>query len=181
MRTAGIFLLLAALPAGAQFAARPASAIASIDQPRFSTEVIRNLEKEFDKKLASAAPSPFYPIGATRGVYIPGYGLIFTAELDLMQTRAAGGLLNSQIADAEVVSTHAKKLAQLPLLQQFMRDLVTSTAQKVDMIPESERIVFAVRLWYQGWEDRTRLPERILMTADRKSAKAGLIQEVPTK
>jgi hypothetical protein len=143
--------------------------------------MIRSLEREFDKKLASAGPTPFYAIGATRGVYIPGYGMVFTAELDLMQTRAAGGLLHSEISPAEVVGTHEKKLAQLPLLQQLMRDLVTSTAQKVDMIPASEHIVFAVRLWYQGWEDRTRLPEQILMTADRKSAQAGLIQEVPTK
>ena len=114
-------------------------------------------------------------------MYIPGYGLVFTAELDLMVTPAAGGLLNRKFTPAETAGIHEKKLAQLPLLQQLMRDIVTSTAQKVDIIPDSEHVVFAVRLWYQAFEDQTRLPHQILMTADRKSAMAGQIMEVSSK
>ena len=49
------------------------------------------------------------------------------------------------------------------------------------MMPESERIVLAVRFWYQTWEDQTRLPSQILMTADRKSAMAGNIKEESSK
>jgi len=173
MRSAGIWLLLAALPACAQIVKRPAAAVASIDRPRFSLDVIYNLEDAFDAKLESSGPERMHVMGATRGLYLPGYGLVFTAELDLTFTPMPGGVVPRQITPEERITYHAKKLQQLPLLQHLMREMVTGSAQKLDPMPEGERIVLAIRLWYQGWEDQTQLPSQILMTADRKSAMAG--------
>jgi hypothetical protein len=181
MKTAGILLLLAAMPAGSQIVNRPASVVASIDQPRFSLDIIHSLEKDFDRKLDAAGPVPLHVMGFSRGLYLPGYGLVFTAEVDLMNTPVSGGILNRKIEAPERASIHERKLAQLPLLQHLMQEMVTASAQRLDMMPENEHIVLAVRLWYQGWEDQTRLPSQIVMSADRKSAMAGLIKEESTK
>jgi hypothetical protein len=181
MRTAGIVLLLAALPAAAQVAARPVASVASIDQPPLSLDVVRNLERVFDAKLDSAQPQPINLMGATRGLYLPGYGLVFTAELDLTLTPTAGGLLHREITPADVAAIHQRKLAQLPVLQRLMRDMIAASARQAGTMPDNERIVVAVRLWCQAFEDRTGLPSQILMTADRKSAMSGQILEVATK
>ena len=186
MRTAGFWLLLAALPACAQVAAgpvaaKPAPTFASIGQPRFSLDVIHQLEDSFDARLDSAGTERMHVMGGTRGLYLPGYGLVFTAELDLTFTPMPGGLVRREITPADRTTYHTKKLQQLAVLQRLMREMVTASVQKVDPMPENERIVLAVRLMYQSWEDQTDLPRQILMTADRKSALAGQIAEVSTK
>ena len=52
MRRAGTLFLLAALPVCAQFGKPKVTAVASIDQPRFSSDIIRSLERDFDRKPA---------------------------------------------------------------------------------------------------------------------------------
>ena len=146
-------------------------------------EISRAAETAFDAyaKLDSAQPQPINLMGATRGLYLPGYGLVFTAELDLTLTPTAGGLLHREITPADVAAIHQRKLAQLPVLQRLMRDMIAASARQAGTMPDNERIVVAVRLWCQAFEDRTGLPSQILMTADRKSAMSGQILEVATK
>jgi hypothetical protein len=191
MRTAGLWLLLAALPACAQIVKRPAAAqiaerpavaaVASINQAHFSLNVITYLEAYFDGKLQAAGPERMRMMGETRGVYLPGYGLVFTAEVDLAVTPIAGGIVRHEITPAEIVTFHQKKLEQLVVVSRLMREMLTVSAQKADLLPDNERIVVAVRLMYQSWEDQTHLPRQILMTADRKSAIAGQIREELTQ
>jgi hypothetical protein len=107
--------------------------------------------------------------------------MVFTAEADLTLTPTAGGLFRREITAADRVSIHEKKLAQVPVLEQLMRDTLAAIAQKADAMPDNERIVVAVRLWYQGFEDQAGLPSQIRMTADRRSAIAGQIAEVISK
>ena len=139
MRTAGIVLLLAAWPAAAQFAARPgapaAAAAVSTEQSRLSLDAIRNLERIFDAKIESVRSEPMNVMGATRGLYLPGYGLVLTAELDLTLTPTAGGLFRRVITPAETVAIHQKKLAQLPMLEQLMRDAVAASARQAEQDP----------------------------------------------
>jgi hypothetical protein len=66
-------------------------------------------------------------------------------------------------------------------VQQMMREMVTTAAQKADMMPDTERVIVAFRFWYQPWEDQTRLPTQILMSADRKSGAAGQMKEEVSK
>jgi hypothetical protein len=195
MKTAVIALLLAALPAAAQMAASPVAPSAQMpakppaftavapapDQYRFSLDTIRGLERTLDAKLGSIRPEPINLMGATRGLYLPGYGLVFTAELDLVQTPTAGGLFRREIKPTDVTSVHTRKLAQLPVLEQLLRDMVTAAAQKANPMPDNEHVVVAVRLWYQAFEDQTGLPSQIRMSADRKSAISGQIAEVTSK
>jgi hypothetical protein len=120
-------------------------------------------------------------MGETRGVYLPGYGLVFTAEVDLAVTPIAGGIVRHEITPAEIVTFPQKKLEQLVIVSRLMRDMLATAGQKADLLPDNERIVVAVRLMYQSWEDQTHLPRQILMTADRKSAIAGQIREELTQ
>ena len=195
MKTAALALLLASLPAAAQMAARPVSPSAQMpakpplnsavvpapDPSHFSLDSIRMIERTLDAKLGSIRTEPINLMGATRGLYLPGYGLVFTAELDLVQTPTAGGLFRREITPADVTSVHKRKVAQLPVLEQLMRDMVTAAAKNANPMPDNERVVVAVRLWYQAFEDTSGLPTQISMSADRKSAISGQIAEVTSK
>jgi len=150
----------AALPAAAQVAARPVAAVASIDQPPLSLDVVRNLERVFDAKLDSAQPQPINLMGATRGLYLPGYGLVFTAELDLTLTPTAGGRVAPRNHSRRRGRHSPEETGQLPVLQRLMRDMIAASARQAGTMPDNERIVVAVRLWCQAFEDRTGLPTR---------------------
>ena len=173
-----LLILAVALPAFAQFANQrpPAAAAISLDQPHLSFDLILRLEKDFDDKMGNlGGKQPLDVVGPTRGVYLPGYGMVLTAEVDLIPT--PGSLFNRTPAAEDRAQIHARKLQQLPVLEQLMRNMMMSSAQKLDIMPENERVVLAVRLWYRQWEDVSGLPQQVVMSADRKSAIAGQIKE----
>ncbi|HUA62709.1 MAG TPA: hypothetical protein VML19_28390 [Verrucomicrobiae bacterium] len=183
MKRLPIILLLSGFPVLAQFAspARPAASI-SIDPPRLSFDIVKTLERQFDSKLASpGGKEPFEVIGPTRGLYVQGTGMIFTAELDLIIIAGANPLFRHEFTDSEKAQFHARKLEQLRVLEAAMRDMMSSSAQRLDIMPDNERIVLAVRLLYRPWENTAGLPVQILMSADRKSAIAGQIKEETTR
>jgi len=176
-------LLIAVLPAGAQFSAPRAAAAIAVDQRLMSTDLIRALERHFDGNMAATARSkePLDVVGSPRGLYLPGYGVVLTAEVDLIVVPGAPALFNRPPTPEEKAQIHARKVEQLRVLEKIMRDTVTSLAQSLDIMPETDRVAMAVRLLYRPWEDTNNLPTQILMTADRKSAMAGQIKEETSK
>src|SRR5260370_456257 len=41
------------------------------------------MEKSFDQRIVRLADDPYLLVGDTRGVYLEGYGAVFTAEVNL--------------------------------------------------------------------------------------------------
>jgi hypothetical protein len=157
--------------------ARPAAA-AAVAAPKItiSRQTFRSLEDGFNQKLNNFNPQePIYMLGMTRGVYLQGYGAIFSAELDLIQSPTVNPFHQKILAE-DVVSTHARKLKQLPLLRQAIRNQLIACAKSMDMMPPNEQIVMVLRLDYQTWEDMVGLPAQIMMKADLKSAAIGDFQ-----
>jgi hypothetical protein len=176
-------LLLLASAAFAQLAspARPVASI-NIDQPHLSFDIVQKIERQFDQKLGTPGlKEPFDLIGPTRGLYMQGYGMVLTAEVDLIVVPGAYALIRHTPTGEEKAQIHARKLEQLRILEQAMRDMLTSSAQQLDIMPQTEHVVLAVRLLYKPWEDTSNLPTQILMSADRKSAIAGQIKEESSK
>ncbi len=61
-----------------------ASAIAS-DAPRVPRTTLAAAEKSLDNRFAGLwSDNPFVMLGPTRGVYLEGYGAVFTAEVNLV-------------------------------------------------------------------------------------------------
>ena len=114
-------------------------------------------------------------LALTRGLYVRGFGVIFTSEIDLIQSPTINPF-HQKILPEEVVSTHERKIKQLPLLRKALRDEFVACAKSLDAVPLGEQILLSVRLEYQGWENKAELPGEIILRADRKSAMAGNIQ-----
>ena len=185
MRSAGVFaVVMLALACFGQspFGQAPVSQtrpVALTAQAATSGKVdfagVAKLESAFEQRLKSLDPNdPVDQLGACSGVYLSGYGLVFTTPLSLVAAPVFGpftGGFTPQKADA----VHKRKLAQLPALRKAMSELLVQAAKASATLPPEEKVVVAVRLVYLNYEDKTGLPNQIVMSADRAAALSGAI------
>ncbi len=167
--TAGALTPMNTSPAAAP-AAAPASG--SIGKAGGSREIFKKLESDFDYELKSAnVNNPIYVLGQTRGLYLQGFGAVFTAEVDLSPSHFNPLFSRGKISAEERASDHEKRLRNLVLLRQKMGSMMATIAKSMDVLGPNDQVVLAVRLWYQSTdEDKTGLPDQIVMRADRRAA-----------
>jgi hypothetical protein len=132
------------------------------------------LEKRFDGELATiGGPNdPLDLLGATRGLYLDGYGAVFTAELSLIITPTVNPF-RKEITKEEAARVHQRKVERLPVLKRAMAGMMRNSAMTLIQIPDNQQIVLAVRLLYLPWEDTTDLPAQVMMSATRRGVLNG--------
>ncbi|SRR5579871_739650 len=136
--------------------------------PRVSREALHAMEASFDKRvLTPNAQDTFELLGNTRGVYLEGYGAVFTAEVNLLLSANVSPFQTTMPKDY-IVKLHQRKLARVALLKKNMQEEMVSMASSLDTVPANERIALGVRLLYHSWEDTSGLPSQILMQAERQ-------------
>jgi hypothetical protein len=133
------------------------------------------LESSFDVRIAKTGQEdPFDLLGNTRGVYLEGYGVVFTTELNLIVTPITP--FRPQVTKEDIERIHQRKVAKLQVLKKAMREMMVSSAAALDGLPANEQVVVAVTLFYYSWEDRDGLPSQILMQAPKSALAGGLAQ-----
>jgi hypothetical protein len=138
--------------------------------------VFQKLEGDFDLGLKTADPAnPLQVFGLTQGVYLPGFGAVFTTKVELATSNILPMFHPGQITTAEKATLHERKIKHLDVLRKQMRTMMAASAKDLDLGP-NDQVVLAVRLLYQGWEDRSGLPDQIVMKADRHGAQTGDIK-----
>ena len=138
------------------------------EKPRVTRASVEAVERSFDGRIEKAALSdPFELLGNTRGLYLAGYGAVFTAEVNLIITPSLNPF-RREITNQEKASIRTRKLQQLGTLKKQMREMLVSTASLLDGIPATEQIVLGVSLFYNHWEDRRDLPAQVVMQAARR-------------
>ncbi|HEY1339921.1 MAG TPA: hypothetical protein VGF59_20555 [Bryobacteraceae bacterium] len=149
---------------------------AGSQKSRPARSTIAGLEKAFDEGLATAdAKDPFDILGTTRGIYLDGYGTVFTTEVSLIVTPGISAF-KPKFSDAEKAAIKQRKQAHLAVLKALMTEMLRVSANTLNTAPAGDKIVLSVRLQYYPWEDTTAMPTQIVMTADRQSAMAGKVQ-----
>lgn len=155
MRTSLVLAFLALAPLSAQLSAP-------------SRAEVEAMERNFDQKLQRfSVDAPVEMLGLTRGVYLPGYGAAFTAEINIVQTPGVSPF-RPTLSKEDVAKVRAAKLRRLPEIKSLMRDMLVSSAGSMDRVPMNERLVLGLILFYNNWEDVTGLPHRITMLAPRR-------------
>ena len=179
MKLLGI-ALLATLPLAAQVASKnaeqptPAGLVLNGQPVRIALGTFSQIERDSDGKLEKIGDAnfPIDLLGATRGIYLDGYGAVFTSEISLMRSPTVNPFQRT-ISREQAEQVHQKKAERLNALRAALKDMVQSAARTLFLVPENQQIVFAVRLDYFQWENTSGLPGLVLMRADRKSALAG--------
>lgn len=129
---------------------------------------VKALDESFDVRLRSLWPDdPVNVLGVTQGVYIGGYGAVFTAEVNVAPS-AGITPFHPAVSKDEVVRIHQKKAQRIEKLKDAMREMLISSAARLDGIPDDEQITLAVSLFHWNWEDTAGLPEQIVMHAQKK-------------
>ena len=151
---------------------------AATEKPRFKRAALTAMEASFDQRISRLADDPYLLVGPTRGVYLEGYGAVFTAEVSL-----SNALLPSPFRPAitkeDIARVHAKKLERLPALRQSMRDMLLAAAASLDEVPANEQIVIGVSMLYRPEEDRAGLPGQILMQGEKNQLLEAKLGRLP--
>jgi len=159
-------VLLAA--AGQQSRAVAAKAEVAQVEPGVKRTAMQVVEKGFDARLElTNPPDPFDVLGNARGIYLPGFGVVLTAEVDLIKVPGISPF-HQAITAEERPRLRARKLQALPRLKEAMKAVLISTAQDLRSVPLNENIVVGVTLYYFVGEDSTGLPSQVVMQATRQ-------------
>mgnify|MGYP001064103671 CR=1 FL=1 len=146
-----------------------AAVAAGPEKPRVSREALAAVEKSFDARINRAIlQNPLMLLGTSRGVYLPGYGVVFTAELNLV-TVPVFTPFRPKFTKEEIVMVRSTKLERLAMLKGLMREMLVGAAASLDTVPPEEQIAVGVSLFYaRSWEDTTGLPSQVVMEAQKQ-------------
>jgi hypothetical protein len=156
-----------------------AFAISAADAPRVSRVTMLTVEKSLDNSLMRLwTDNPTGLVGASRGVYLPGYGVVITAEVNLATANIS--MMNPTITDADKLALKKKKIERIPQLKKTLKELVASAAAALDTVPPTDKVTIALILPRYSWEDPAAVPLQVtvegtrqqLMTAQKGGAAA---------
>jgi hypothetical protein len=101
-------------------------------------------------------------------VYLPGYGVVFTAKVNLIATPSVTPFRQT-ISPQMVARVRERKLQRVPLLKTTMKQFLVKAAESLDPVPAEEQVVVAVALHHSSWEDTSGLPQQIVFHAERQA------------
>jgi len=140
---------------------------AAADTPRMGRAVIRSAEKLFEARLRPIWPdTPGALIGGVRGVYLDGYGAVFTAEMNTVSENTS--LIISALTPAAKENIHRTKVQRMPQLKSSLEQSLTDVGLTLDTIPMDEQIVLQVVLDRYEWEAPGGYPAELLFQTTRR-------------
>jgi len=142
---------------------------------RVTRAALASMEKAFDGRLGYTADA-FDLLGSTRGVYLDGYGAVFSTELNLIVSPNLSPF-HPAFSKIEIAHIHDRKVQRLPLLKAKMREMLVASAASLENLPPSEQVVLAVSLFHYSWEDYSGLPSQIVMQAERQKLLSNATRE----
>jgi len=134
--------------------------------PGFKRAALVPLEKSFDDRITHIADDPYILVGFTRGIYLEGYGAVFTAEVNLA-IGPAQSPFRPVITKDDLLRIRSKKFDRLPVLREAMRRTLLDAATALEEVPAKEQIAVGVSLAYRPDEDMSGMPAQILMQGER--------------
>lgn len=137
--------------------------------PRVTRSNLVGLEKLTDAKLVQLdVNNPGDALGKTRGVYLEGYGAVFTVEVDPIPY-AAMNPFRGGYTDAEITKLRSQKQTRIDVLKKRMVETMVAMARSLDGVPVGEQIALAVTIPYWPWEKSGGMPRQILIQAPKSA------------
>lgn len=151
-----------------------AQAASRADEPlKLDRAALTKVSDDVDNRFKTLWPD--YPadlVGVTRTVYIRGYGAVITGEVNLAPSSGVSPFHQS-ITKVDITRAHDKKTQRMPELKSAMEALLVKSAAELRDVPDNEEVALAVSLFYWHWEDRSGLPDQIVMHASKKALVAA--------
>jgi hypothetical protein len=127
--------------------------------------VIRSVEINLDERLSVIFPDVHASVHP-RGVYLDGYGAVFTLE---MNTASDGvGLMSPNLTPQMKLQVKQKKIERMPQLQKALSQALLDAAASLDPVPLDENVVIEVDLLRYTWEDTPGYPAEVMVQSTRR-------------
>jgi hypothetical protein len=137
---------------------------------------LRDLERAADSSFENLIKDdPLSILGMTRAVYLDGYGIVFSTEVELAAS-AAPNPFRPAYSKEDIARLKEKKKLRIGFLKASMRGILMNFAATLQTMPAKENLAIAVTIPYFRWEDTAGMPRQILVSAPRQAlldAKAG--------
>jgi hypothetical protein len=154
MRLAFLLLLLAA--------------VSVAQSPAVSRPAVTAVERNIETRLLKADPAdPFEILAFPQGVYLEGYGVVFTTKINLILTLGLSPF-RPQMSPQDVARVRERKLKKIDLLHATIREILLNAAASLDPVPRGEQVVLSVSLFHSSWENTEGLPNQIVMQGPRE-------------
>ena len=137
------------------------------DSPRVNRSVMVSMERRLDERITRLwEDNPLSVLGLTRGIYLEGFGAVFTAEVNPAVQPLT--LMNPVLTPQDKIKFRQKKLERIPQLKKALVQALADTASSLDPVPANEQVVIAVTLTRQQWEDATGIPAQITVQGEKR-------------
>jgi len=137
------------------------------DSPRVSRSAMTTMEKSLDERITRLwDDNPISVLGSTRGIYLEGFGAVFTAEVNPAVQPLT--LMNPVLTPQDKINFRKKKLERIPQLKKALVQALADTASSLDPVPPTEQVVIAVTLPRYQWEDPSGVPAQITVQGEKR-------------
>lgn len=145
------------------------TALVLMAAPRVTHPSIAALEKSFDRRLERDVleGDAMQLLGMTRGVYIDGFGIVYSAEVNLAPITGISPF-HPELTKDDLARTRERKLKRIPVLKQAMRSMLVDSAASLDAMPGEEQVVIGVSLTRHPRENIAGIPSQIVMQAQKR-------------
>ncbi|MBI3208510.1 MAG: hypothetical protein HYZ37_06370 [Candidatus Solibacter usitatus] len=143
-------------------------AVVALAATRVTRSSLAGLEKSFDRRVERDVleGDPFLLLGMTRGVYVEGFGAVYSAEVSLAAPPGISPFYQER-TKADWQRVRQKQMQRLPLLREAMKQAILESSSWLEAMPASENVVLAVTLAHHPSEDISGLPAQIVMLAQK--------------
>ena len=142
-------------------------AAADADVAHVNRAVIRSVENNLNERLSKIWPdTPVSVTSHTRGMYLDGYGAVFTVEMSTVSEGIT--LMDSVMTPQKKALIKQKKIERMPQLQKALEQALMDSAASLDPVPLDEQVVIEVDLPRYSWEDGTGYPAELLVQSTRR-------------
>jgi hypothetical protein len=142
---------------------------------------LASVEKLCNKRIETLFDDPNVLLGFTRGVYLEGYGAVFSAEVNLAGQLPGLSPFRMEVSPEEIAKIRQKKLDRLPPLRKAMEEMLLGAASTLGQLPPGERVVIAINLPHRSYENVSGIPRQVVLQADRKSLLEKRVSAIQAK
>jgi len=136
------------------------------DAPRVNRGSLRPVEMSLDNRISRLwQDNALTLVGQTRGVYLDGYGAVFSAEVNTVQF--ATNPMHPTPSKDELVLMKKKQIDRVPELTTELKKALVDSAASLDPLGPSDNVVISVILDHYSWEDKGSLPTQITLQAQK--------------
>ena len=144
-----------------------AAAGAVAQGPAVPRTAIRSAEQSLDERLSRIwQDTPMSLVSRTRGVYLDGYGVVFTADMNPVSDGIS--LMNTRLQPQQKAQVLQKKIARIPELKKALKEAMMDTAPTLDAVPLDDQLVLEVIIRRFDWEDGGGYPSELLLQSTRR-------------